>query len=74
MIKKFETNRIAKVWLTLPSQAQNFALWSFASQIIRTRLLIPLSSLLMFSSSLVIREHLISLVEIIHSVNDLEFT
>ena len=33
MIKKFETNRIAKVWLTLPSQAQNFALWSFASQI-----------------------------------------
>ena len=31
----------------------------------------PRSSLLMFSSSLVIQEHLISLAEIIHSVNDL---
>ena len=31
----------------------------------------PSSSLLMFFSSLVIQEHLISLAEIIHSVNDL---
>ncbi len=33
--------------------------------------LTPRSSLLMLSSSLVIREHLISIAEIIHSVNDL---
>ena len=36
--------------------------------------LTPRSSLLMFFSSSMIQEHLISLVEIIHSVNDLEFT